>query len=81
MGEHIVDGKFKSDKYDWCEPDFLAFKFSDKLAQPRLTRHWRARMGIPRSPRTSRRGWLISDSAAKRAHSATGVRPGRALPQ
>jgi hypothetical protein len=36
MGEHIVDGKFKSDKYDWCEPDFLAFKFSDKLAQPLL---------------------------------------------
>jgi hypothetical protein len=36
MGEHIVDGKFKSNKYAWCEPDFLALKFSDKLAQPLL---------------------------------------------
>ncbi len=26
-------GVFKSDKYDWCKPGFLALKFTDPLAQ------------------------------------------------
>jgi hypothetical protein len=41
MGEHIVDGKFKSDKYDWCEPDFLALKLSDKRAQDLIAEYAR----------------------------------------
>jgi hypothetical protein len=36
MGDHIVDGEFKSDKYDWCPPGFVALKLTDKDAQPFL---------------------------------------------
>ena len=33
MGHHInKDGEFKSDKYKWCPPGFVAFKFTDELA-------------------------------------------------
>lgn len=34
MGSHLIDGEFKSDKYDWCPPGFLALKLSDRFAQP-----------------------------------------------
>jgi hypothetical protein len=34
MGSHIVNGQFKSDKYAWCEPGFLALKLTDRAAQP-----------------------------------------------
>lgn len=33
---HIVDGKFQSDKYPWCQPDFVPLKVTDTLAQPYL---------------------------------------------
>lgn len=39
MGEHIVDGKFKSDKYGWCPAGFFAMKFTDPNAQPLLWKY------------------------------------------
>lgn len=34
MGHHLTpDGQFKSDKYAWCPPGFLALKFTDPLAR------------------------------------------------
>jgi hypothetical protein len=36
MGEHLVDGEFKSDKYPWCPAGFVALKLSDRDAQPFL---------------------------------------------
>ena len=34
MGHHIdVNGNFKSDKYVWCPPGFLALKFTDSNAR------------------------------------------------
>jgi len=33
MGHHIVNGKFKSDKYTWCPEGFLPLKFTDPLAR------------------------------------------------
>lgn len=33
---HIIDGKFQSDKYSWCQPDFVPLKVTDALAQPYL---------------------------------------------
>lgn len=37
MGEHLTaDGEFKSDKYAWCPPGFVALKLTDKDAQPFL---------------------------------------------
>ncbi len=36
MGEHIVDGEFKSDKYDWCPKGFVPLKLTDPMAQPVL---------------------------------------------
>jgi hypothetical protein len=37
MGDHLTDeGEFKSDKYEWCPPGFVALKLTDKDAQPFL---------------------------------------------
>lgn len=37
MGEHLTpEGEFKSDKYAWCPPGFVALKLTDKDAQPFL---------------------------------------------
>lgn len=36
MGSHLVNGKFKSDKYPWCPEGFVPLKTSDKDAQPVL---------------------------------------------
>jgi hypothetical protein len=37
MSEHINgDGKFQSDKYTWCQPDFVPLKVTDPMAQPLL---------------------------------------------
>ena len=34
MGHHLTkDGKFKSDKYDWCPEGFFALKLTDPFAQ------------------------------------------------
>jgi hypothetical protein len=34
MGDHLIHGQFKSDKYAWCPPGFLALKLTDRTAQP-----------------------------------------------
>jgi hypothetical protein len=35
MGAHIdAEGRFQSDKYTWCQPDFMPLKFTDKSAWP-----------------------------------------------
>lgn len=39
MGEHIVDGRFKSDKYAWPPPGFVPLKLSDPMAQDLLWRY------------------------------------------
>jgi hypothetical protein len=36
MGHHLVDGKFKSDKYPELPADKIVLSFNDKLAQPAL---------------------------------------------
>ncbi len=36
MGHHIINGKFKSDKYPWCPVGFFALKFSDPDARKAL---------------------------------------------
>ena len=34
MGHHLTpEGKFKSDKYDWCKEGFFALKLTDPVAQ------------------------------------------------
>lgn len=33
MGHHIINGKFKSDKYSWCPEGFFPMKFSDPAAR------------------------------------------------
>lgn len=34
MRHHMTkDGKFKSDKYDWCKEGFFALKLTDPIAQ------------------------------------------------
>ena len=33
MGHHIINGKFKSDKYAWCLPGFFVLKFSNPKAR------------------------------------------------
>ncbi len=52
MGEHLVevDGKleFKSDKYAWCPPGFLALKFTDPLARDLIAEY--ARRRLPTDP-------------------------------
>jgi len=36
-GEHIDgEGRFQSDKYDWCQPDFVPLKVTDPMAQDLL---------------------------------------------
>ncbi len=47
MGDHIDgDGRFQSDKYRWCAPDFVPLKVSDKAAQPLLWMYAKAREDI-----------------------------------
>ena len=37
MGEHIdAEGRFQSDKYPWCQPDFVPLKVTDPMAQSLL---------------------------------------------
>lgn len=36
MGDHIVDGEFKSDKYPWCPAGFVPLKLTDRMAQQLL---------------------------------------------
>lgn len=36
MGAHIVDGEFRSDKYEWSRPGFVPLKLTDPMAQKLL---------------------------------------------
>lgn len=49
MGEHLVDGTFKSDKYPWCPAGFVALKLTDKDAQPFLWGYAESHRGRDRS--------------------------------
>jgi hypothetical protein len=46
MGEHLKDGLFKSDKYDWCPAGFVPLKVSDKMAQPELWSYAQKRRSV-----------------------------------
>jgi len=46
MGEHIKDGHFQSDKYDWCKPDFVPLKVTDKMAQDLLWEYAKRRREV-----------------------------------
>lgn len=49
MSEHIdAGGRFQSDKYPWCQPDFVPLKVTDKAAQPLLWMYAKAREDIDR---------------------------------
>ena len=40
MGEHLTpDGRFKSDKLEWCHEGYFALSFTDPLAQPLIWRY------------------------------------------
>jgi hypothetical protein len=42
---HIVGCQFKSDKYGWCAPGFVALKTSNRISQPHLwafAQDWRS---------------------------------------
>ena len=39
---HLIDGIFQSDKYDWCKRDFVPLKVTDKDAQPVLWQYAQA---------------------------------------
>ena len=39
MGSHLIDGNFKSNKYDWCHWGFVPLKVTDKDAQPYLWKY------------------------------------------
>lgn len=47
MGDHIdAAGKFQSDKYPWCAPDFVPLKVTDVAAQPLLWQYANSREPI-----------------------------------
>jgi hypothetical protein len=47
MSEHIdASGRFQSDKYDWCKPDFVPLKVTDSMAQPVLWAYAQARRSV-----------------------------------
>lgn len=46
MGNHLVNGKFRSDKYLWCPPGFVPLKVTDRMAQPMLLSYAEARRSI-----------------------------------
>jgi hypothetical protein len=48
MGAHIIDGKFQSNKYPWCDPDFVPLKVTDLMAQPVLWAYAESRRAIDR---------------------------------
>lgn len=33
MGDHLINGEFKSDKYPWCPPGFVPLKLTDPDAR------------------------------------------------
>lgn len=46
MGNHIIDGKFQSDKYPWCEPNFGPLKITDRMAQDLLWEYAERRSAV-----------------------------------
>jgi len=46
IGEHLIAGHFKSDKYSWCPVDFVPLKLTDKMAQPVLWEYAQQRKSI-----------------------------------
>ncbi len=46
MGEHIVDGKFQSDKYPTCPAGKVPFSTRDKMAQDLLWEYARRRESV-----------------------------------
>lgn len=46
IGDHLIDGHFKSDKYSWCPVDFVPLKLTDKMAQPVLWEYAQQRKTI-----------------------------------
>ena len=43
---HIVDGQFKSDKYEWSKPGFVPLKLTDPMAQPVLWQYAQTRRAV-----------------------------------
>ena len=43
MGEHLIDGEFKSDKYDWCPAGFVPLKLTDPDARDVLKEYAKRR--------------------------------------
>jgi hypothetical protein len=46
VGAHLVDGKFQSDKYTWCQPGFVPLKITDPMAWEPLWRYAQARRSV-----------------------------------
>ncbi len=46
VGEHLIDGHFKSDKYTWSPVDFVPLKLTDKMAQPVLWKYAQQRKAV-----------------------------------
>lgn len=46
MGEHLIGGQFKSDKYPWCPAGFVPLKVTDPGAQGPLWAYAQQRRGI-----------------------------------
>lgn len=46
MGNHLISGEFKSDKYDWCPPGFVALKLTDPMAQDLLLEYAERRRSV-----------------------------------
>lgn len=46
MGEHLIDGEFKSDKYPWCPKGFVPLKLTDPDARAALKLYAERRRSI-----------------------------------
>lgn len=46
MGEHLINGEFKSDKYEWCELGFVPLKLTDLMAQRPLWDYAQTRRSV-----------------------------------
>jgi hypothetical protein len=46
MRTHLIDGQFKSDKYDWSPPGFVPLKLTDPMAWEPLWRYAQTRRSV-----------------------------------
>lgn len=46
MGEHLIDGEFKSDKYPWCQRGFVPLKLTDPRARKVLREYAELRRSV-----------------------------------